>query len=334
MKLGETLYLVIPCYNEQEVLAETAARLTEKLHAFIQEGKISALSRIVFVDDGSKDRTWALIEELHAANPLVDGIRMSRNRGHQNTLYGGLMTVKERCDFAISMDADLQDDIRVLDQFIEKYCEGYEIVYGVRSSRKKDSFFKRATAQTFYRIMKLFGVEIIYNHADYRLMSRRAMDELGKFKEVNLFLRGVVPLIGLRSCTVKYERQKRFAGKSKYPLGKMLAFATDGITSFSIKPIRLITSLGLLIFAVSVIMLIYFLAVYFLGKTVSGWASTVISIWAIGGLQMMAIGVIGEYIGKIYMEAKGRPKYIVEEYLRRKRPDAPDEGETPPPPCP
>lgn len=317
MQQAKTLYLVIPCYNEQEVLPETAARLTEKLTAMIQYGKISPESRMVFVDDGSKDRTWTLIEELHRSNSLVDGIKMSRNRGHQNALYGGLMTVKDSCDFAISMDADLQDNIDVLDQFVDRYYEGYEIVYGVRSSRKKDSFFKRFTAQSFYKMMRMFGVELVYNHADYRLMSRRAIEELEKFKEVNLFLRGVVPLIGLKSCTVEYERQKRFAGESKYPLAKMLAFATDGVTSFSIKPIRLITSLGLLIFVVSIIMLIYFLIVYFFGQTVSGWASTVISIWAIGGLQMMALGVIGEYIGKIYMESKGRPKFIVEQHLHR-----------------
>lgn len=315
MQQAKTLYLVIPCYNEQEVLPETAARLTKKLTAMIQNGKISPESRMVFVDDGSKDRTWAIIEELYRSNPLADGIKMSRNRGHQNALYGGLMTVKDSCDFAISMDADLQDDIDVLDQFVDRYYEGYEIVYGVRSSRKKDSFFKRFTAQSFYKMMRMFGVELVYNHADYRLMSRRAIEELEKFKEVNLFLRGVIPLIGLKSCTVEYERQKRFAGESKYPLAKMLAFATDGVTSFSIKPIRLITSLGLLIFVVSIIMLIYFLIVYFFGQTVSGWASTVISIWAIGGLQMMALGVIGEYIGKIYMESKGRPKFIVEKHL-------------------
>lgn len=316
MDESKVLYLVIPCYNEQEVLHETATRLTDKMNTLIQSGKIAPNSRMVFIDDGSKDRTWEIIEELHQCNNLVDGIKMSRNRGHQNALYGGLMTVKDSCDFAISLDADLQDDINVLDEFVDRFYEGYEIVYGVRNSRKKDSFFKRFTAQTFYKLMRAFGVEIVYNHADYRLMSKRAMDELEKFKEVNLFLRGVVPLIGLKSCTVKYERQKRFAGKSKYPLGKMISFATDGITSFSIKPIRLITSLGLLIFVVSIIMLIYFLIVYFFGKTVSGWASTVISIWAIGGLQMMALGVIGEYIGKIYMESKGRPKFIVEKYLR------------------
>ncbi len=315
MEQGKTLYLIIPCYNEEEVLPETSSRLTEKLRAMIAAGKISEKSRMVFVDDGSKDRTWEISEELDRTSPLVDGIKMSRNRGHQNALYGGLMTAKEHCDFAISMDADLQDDIEVLDQFVEKFYEGYEIVYGVRNSRKKDSFFKRFTAQSFYKIMKAFGVDIVYNHADYRLMSRRAMDELEKFREVNLFLRGVVPLIGLKTCTVEYERQKRFAGKSKYPLAKMFAFATDGITSFSIKPIRLITSLGLLIFVISILMLIYFLVVYFLGKTVSGWASTVISIWAIGGLQMMAIGVIGEYVGKIYLETKSRPKFIVEKYL-------------------
>ena len=312
---NDILYLVIPCYNEEAVLHETAKQLLEKMNSMFERGMISRESKIMFVNDGSKDKTWEIIEELHRTNPLVDGIKMSRNRGHQNALYGGLMTAKEHCDFAISMDADLQDDIEVLDQFVEKFYEGYEIVYGVRNSRKKDSFFKRFTAQSFYKIMKAFGVDIVYNHADYRLMSRRAMDELEKFREVNLFLRGVVPLIGLKTCTVEYERQKRFAGKSKYPLAKMFAFATDGITSFSIKPIRLITTCGILIFAISLVMLLYFLIVHFMGRTVAGWTSMIVSIWAIGGLQLLAIGIVGEYIGKIYLETKERPKYIIETVL-------------------
>lgn len=313
---GRVLYLVIPCYNEEEVLPETSKRLTAKLGAMIEMGLISQDSKIVFVNDGSKDRTWQLIRQYHEENPMIQGINLSRNKGHQNALLAGLMTVKEYCDMAISMDADLQDDVDAIDQFVEKYYEGCEVVYGVRSERKTDSLFKRASAQGFYKLMLHMGVEIVYNHADYRLMSRRALDEMEGFKEVNLFLRGIVPLIGFQSGVVTYERHERFAGESKYPLKKMLNFAFDGITSFSVKPIRMVTTLGIIIFAISILMLIYFLITWCIGWTVPGWTSIVVSVWAIGGLQLLAIGIIGEYIGKIYMETKARPKFIVQEYLK------------------
>lgn len=313
---GNVLYIVIPCYNEEEVLCETAKRLTDKLHRMILDQVVSDQSRMVFVDDGSKDRTWELIRELHASNPLVLGIKSSRNRGHQNTLLAGLFTVKDDCDMAVSMDADLQDDIEVLDQFVKKYEEGCEIVYGVRSARKTDTFFKKFTAESFYKLMSHMGVDIVYNHADYRLMSKRAIEELENYKEVNLFLRGIVPMIGFKSGIVEYERHERFAGKSKYPLKKMLAFAMDGITSLSIRPIRFITGLGVALFLVSIVLLIYYIIGYFAGNTIEGWATLVVSIWGIGGLELLAIGVIGEYIGKIYLETKGRPRYIVEEYLK------------------
>lgn len=313
---GNVLYIVIPCYNEEEVLCETAKRLTDKLHRMISDQVVSDQSRMVFVDDGSKDRTWELIRELHTSNPLVLGIKSSRNRGHQNTLLAGLFTVKDDCDMAVSMDADLQDDIEVLDQFVKKYEEGCEIVYGVRSARKTDTFFKKFTAESFYKLMSHMGVDIVYNHADYRLMSKRAIEELENYKEVNLFLRGIVPMIGFKSGIVEYERHERFAGKSKYPLKKMLAFAMDGITSLSIRPIRFITGLGVALFLVSIVLLIYYIIGYFAGNTIEGWATLVVSIWGIGGLELLAIGVIGEYIGKIYLETKGRPRYIVEEYLK------------------
>ncbi len=313
---GKVLYIVIPCYNEEEVLCETAKRLTDKLHRMISDQVVSDQSRMVFVDDGSKDRTWELIRELHESNPLVLGIKSSRNRGHQNTLLAGLFTVKDDCDMAVSMDADLQDDIEVLDQFVKKYEEGCEIVYGVRSARKTDTFFKKFTAESFYKLMSHMGVDIVYNHADYRLMSKRAIEELENYKEVNLFLRGIVPMIGFKSGIVEYERHERFAGKSKYPLKKMLAFAMDGITSLSIRPIRFITGLGVALFLVSIVLLIYYIIGYFAGNTIEGWATLVVSIWGIGGLELLAIGVIGEYIGKIYLETKGRPRYIVEEYLK------------------
>ena len=316
MDRKEKLYLVIPCYNEQEVLHETEHRLTVKLNQMISDGLISDESRMVFVDDGSKDSTWNIIKDMHEKNDLVLGIKSSRNRGHQNTLLAGLMTVKDECDMAISMDADLQDDIEVLDEFVKKYYDGCEIVYGVRSARKTDTFFKKFTAEGFYKVMKWMGADIVFNHADYRLMSSRALNELAKYKEVNLFLRSIVPMIGFKTDVVMYERHERFAGESKYPLKKMLAFAMDGITSLSIKPIRFITSLGVILFAFSVILLIYFIVGYFLGRTAPGWATIVVSIWGIGGLQLLAIGVIGEYIGKIYMETKERPRYIIEEFLK------------------
>ena len=315
MNRKDVLYLVVPCYNEEAVLPETAKQLLKKMHSMMEREMISRESRILFVNDGSRDRTWEIIEELHGKNPIYMGVKLSRNKGHQNALLAGLMTAKERADMAVSLDADLQDDVNVIDQMVEKYHEGNDIVYGVRSARKTDTFFKKFTAQGFYKIMKSLGVDIVYNHADYRLMSRRAIEGLEEFHEVNLFLRGIVPLIGYSSAIVTYERHERFAGESKYPLKKMLAFATDGITSFSIRPIRLITTCGFLIFAVSMLMLIYFLVVHFTGKTVWGWTSTIVSIWAIGGLQLLAIGIVGEYIGKIYMETKARPKYIIEKIL-------------------
>lgn len=310
------LYLVIPCYNEEAVLPETSKRLKEKYTALMDAGKISTDSRIVFVNDGSKDRTWEMICDLHREDPVFRGICLSRNKGHQNALMAGLMTVKDECDAAISLDADLQDDINAIDAMVDKYAEGFEVVYGVRSSRKKDTFFKRTTAEGFYKVMKAMGVETVYNHADYRLMSRRALGALSEFDEVNLFLRGIVPLVGFKSTQVTYERGERFAGESKYPLKKMIAFAVEGITSMSVKPIRMISSLGFFVFLVSIGVLIYSIVQKFLGNTVPGWAFLAVSVWALGGIQLLSIGVIGEYIGKIYLETKHRPKFIVAEYLK------------------
>ena len=312
---NDILYLVIPCYNEEAVLHETAKQLLAKMNSMFDRGMISRESKIMFVNDGSRDRTWEIIKELHESNPIYSGVKLSRNKGHQNALLAGLMTAKEKADMAISLDADLQDDVDVIDQMVEKYYEGNDVVYGVRSARDTDTFFKKFTAEGFYKIMQAMGVEIVFNHADYRLMSRRALEGLSEFREVNLFLRGIVPLIGYKSDIVTYERHERFAGESKYPLKKMLAFATDGITSFSIKPIRMITTCGFLIFAISILMLLYFLVVHFMGRTVHGWTSTIVSIWAIGGLQLLAIGIVGEYIGKIYLETKARPKYIIQTVL-------------------
>ena len=312
----QKLYLVIPCYNEEEVLPETSKQLRAKMETLMAAGKISKESRIVFVNDGSKDRTWEIIESLHKENPLFQGIKLSRNKGHQNALLAGLMTVKEHCDMAISMDADLQDDIDAIDGMLEKYAEGCDIVYGVRNARDTDTAFKRKTAEGYNKVMRLLGADIVYNHADYRLMSKRALDGLEQFKEVNLFLRGVVPMIGYKSDKVYYARKERFAGESKYPLKKMLAFAWEGLTSLSVKPIRMIMTLGSAIFLVSIAMLIYSLVRHAMGATMVGWTSTVVSIWAIGGLQLLAIGIIGEYIGKVYLETKQRPKFIVEEYLK------------------
>ena len=310
------LYLVIPCYNEEAVLPETSKRLKEKYTALMNAGKISPDSKIVFVNDGSKDRTWEMICDLHKADPVFRGICLSRNKGHQNALMAGLMTVKGECDAAISMDADLQDDINAIDAMVDEYAEGYEVVYGVRSSRKKDTFFKRTTAQGFYKVMKAMGVETVYNHADYRLMSSRALEALSEFEEVNLFLRGIVPLVGFKSTQVTYERGERFAGESKYPLKKMIAFAVEGITSMSVRPIRMITTLGFFVFLVSLGVLVYSIVQKFLGNTVPGWAFLAVSIWALGGIQLLSIGVIGEYVGKIYLETKHRPKFIVAEYLK------------------
>jgi glycosyltransferase involved in cell wall biosynthesis len=313
---AETLYLVIPCYNEEEVLPETSKQLLAKMESLISRGLISDKSRIVFVNDGSKDKTWEIIERLHAENSMYQGVKLSRNRGHQNALLGGLMTVKDHCDMTISLDADLQDDIDAIDEMVQKYYEGCDIVYGVRNARDTDTFFKKTTAEAFYKVMNLMGAEVTFNHADYRLMSRRALEGLESFGEVNLFLRGLVPMVGYKSDCVYYARKERFAGESKYPLKKMLAFAMEGITSLSIKPIRMITSLGVLIFIVSIVMIVYCLVRHAMGATIEGWTSTTISVWAIGGLQLLSIGVIGEYIGKVYLETKHRPKFIIEQYLK------------------
>lgn len=315
ISMGDILYIVVPCYNEQEVLPETAKRLLEKVERLKEQKKIGTGSRIMFVNDGSKDATWQLIEELCAQNKIFAGVNLSRNRGHQNALLAGIMTASEHADMLVSMDADLQDDINAVDEMIDAYYAGNDVVYGVRSSRQRDTFFKRNTAQLFYRLLRLMGAEIIYNHADYRLLSRRAAKALLSFDEVNLFLRGIVPMVGFRSTTVSYERGERFAGKSKYPLGKMLAFALEGITSLSIKPIRMITAGGLLVCVISLIMLIKAFVDYFSGNVVPGWTSIIISIWVLGGLQLFAIGIIGEYIGKTYMETKARPKFIIESVL-------------------
>lgn len=313
--MADILYIVVPCYNEEEVLYETAKRLTEKLDFLIKEDKISPKSRILFVNDGSADRTWEIISELHKNVPLINGVNLTRNRGHQNALLAGLTVAAERADFTISMDADLQDDIDAVDEMIEKYYDGCDIVYGVRKNRKSDSFFKKFTAEAFYRLMNFLGAQTVFNHADYRLMSKRAVESLQDFKEVNLFLRGIVPMLGYKSDTVYYDRQKRFAGKSKYPLRKMLHFAAEGITSLSTKPIRYITLMGILIFLVSIIMIISFIITWGWGETVSGWASVICSVWGIGGLIMLSLGIIGEYIGKLYLESKHRPRFLIENIL-------------------
>jgi len=318
MKKSPILYIVVPCYNEEEVLEETTKQLKVKLEKLIKEKTIHQDSRVMYVNDGSKDKTWDIIKDIHNKERLFTGISLSRNRGHQNALLGGLMTAKEYADVIISMDADLQDDINAIDGMLEKYKTGYDIVYGVRSARKKDTFFKRTTAEGFYKFMKVLGVDCVFNHADYRLTSKRVLDELSNFKEVNLFLRGMFPLVGFKSDIVYYERNERFAGESKYPLKKMLNFAWDGITSFSVKPLRLICSLGFIILFISLIIMIYSLVRKLTGNTVDGWTFLSISIWFIGGLQMISIGIIGEYIGKIYSETKARPRYIIEENLNRK----------------
>lgn len=305
------LYLIIPCFNEEEVLQETAKRLLEKINDMIRNELISDKSKILFVNDGSKDKTWSIIEELHNKNHIFCGINLSRNRGHQNALLAGLMTAKDYCDMTISLDADLQDDVNVIDEFVQQYYGGCDIVYGVRSSRQTDTIFKRTTALAFYKLIRILGVDIVYNHADYRLMSKRALDGLSKYKEVNLFLRGMVPLIGYKYSIVEYERHERFAGESKYPLKKMIAFALDGITSLSIKPIRIITCLGFTIFFAGGIALIYSLVVKFIGRAVTGWTSLTLSIWFLGGIQLLSLGVIGEYVGKMYNETKRRPRFII-----------------------
>ena len=309
------LYIVIPCYNEEAVLLETAARLREKMQTLMSERIITNDSKVILVDDGSSDGTWELIAKIHYSDRMFSGCKLTRNRGHQNALLAGLNCARGKCDAVISMDADLQDDIDAINEFVKKYEEGNEIVYGVRSSRSSDSFFKSKTAGLFYKLMNLMGAEIVSNHADYRLLGSRALESLFEFNEVNLFLRGIVPLVGYKSAKVYYNRKERYAGESKYPLKKMISFALDGITSFSIKPIKMITSLGVIFVVVSGIMLLYSLISYFSGHSVSGWASLITSIWLLGGLQLLAIGIIGEYIGKVFLETKKRPRYIIEEFL-------------------
>jgi len=316
MPTPETLYMVVPCYNEEAVLPETSKRLKEKYQSLISRGLISDKSRVVFVNDGSKDKTWSMIQELHESDPqFFSGINLAHNAGHQNAVLAGLMTVKDICDMAITMDADLQDDINTIDAMVEKYYEGNQVVYGVRSARDTDTFFKRFTAEGFYKFMKVMGADVVYNHADFRLMSKTVLKELANFKEVNLFLRGMVPLIGYQSCNVYYERAERFAGESKYPLKKMLAFAINGITSFSVKPLKLITNVGMIMSILSVIAIIWSIVAKIGGFSEIGWSSTMCSIWFIGGLQLLALGIIGEYIGKIYAEVKQRPRFIIADFI-------------------
>ena len=310
------LAIVVPCYNEEEVLPETARRLTALLEQLLEEGAVAIGSHIVFVDDGSRDRTWALIEEESERNPFVSGVKLARNVGHQRALLAGLETVRAYADCAVSIDADLQDDVEAIREFVQKYREGYDVVYGVRRSRKTDTWFKRTTAQAFYRFMRAIGIELIYNHADFRLMSKRALDELSRYTEVNLFLRGLVPLVGFRSTCVFYDRHERWAGQSKYPLKKMLAFAFDGITSLSVAPIRAITLIGFLAFLASGAAGLYALISKLLGRAESGWTSLMISVWFIGGLMLMSLGLIGEYIGKMYQEVKRRPRFAVEKTVQ------------------
>ncbi|WP_066253808.1 glycosyltransferase family 2 protein [Neobacillus drentensis] len=309
------LTIVVPCFNEEEVLAETSAQLSSVLSELMEELLISLDSKVLFVDDGSRDRTWELIEVEIERNPNIRGLKLARNVGHQNALLAGLEIAAKHSDCVISIDADLQDDITVIHQFIEKFWEGQDIVYGVRDSRETDTYFKRTTALGFYRIMERIGIKLVPNHADFRLMSKRALDELLKYKETNLFLRGLVPLVGFKSTKVYYDRKERFAGESKYPLKKMLAFAFDGMTSFSVAPIRFVTFIGFLAVLISAIAGGYALTQDLLGHTESGWTSLIISIWFVGGLQMLGIGIIGEYIGKIYHEVKRRPRYAVEKDL-------------------
>ena len=318
MKSENTLYIVVPCYKEEEVLPETSKRLKAKMEALMEQGKVSEKSRIMFVNDGSRDRTWEIISQLHEKEPdLFSGVNLARNRGHQNALLAGLMTAVNHADMVISMDADLQDDVDAVDEMVDAYHNGFDVVYGVRSSRETDTFFKRFTAEGFYKLMMALGVDIVFNHADYRLMSKRALEGLAQFGEVNLFLRGIVPQIGYPWTTVCYERHERFAGESKYPLKKMLSFAFDGITSFSVKPMRLILVLGVVVFFISMLMLLWSLLSKLLGSTEAGWTSLIGSIWLIGGIQLLSLGVIGEYIGKIYSETKQRPRFIIERVLNK-----------------
>lgn len=309
------LTIVVPCYNEEEVLPETVFRLSGVLDAMIADQLVASTSTVLFVDDGSKDATWSLIERFHEANTFITGLKLARNAGHQSALLAGLMHAKTYSDCVVSIDADLQDDTDAIREFVVKFHEGYDIVYGIRQDRSSDTFFKRATAQGFYKMMTWLGVKIHYNHADFRLMSKRTLDNLENFQEVNLFLRGMVPLLGFPSTQVYYDRKERFAGESKYPLRKMLAFAFDGITSFSVTPIRFVTLMGFVLFLLSVLAGVYAIVGKLLGANVTGWTSLVLSLWFIGGVQLLALGLIGEYIGKIYKEVKQRPLFVIEKAL-------------------
>lgn len=312
---GIKLYIVVPCYNEEAVLPETSRQMLELLKKMQNDGLVNNQSRIVFIDDGSKDKTWSIIDTLTHEHTEFGGIKLACNAGHQNALFGGLMTVKDDCDCAISIDADLQDDINVIPEMVKKFIDGCDVVYGVRNKRDTDTFFKRTTALGFYKLMQIMGVNMVYNHADYRLMSSRAIKALADFPERNLFLRGMAPLVGFKSDCVYYDRNERFAGESKYPLKKMLSFAFDGITSFSVTPIRMISALGAVVCIIAVLMAIYTLYEKLIGNTDAGWASLMMSIWFIGGVQLLSIGLIGEYIGKMYKEVKRRPRYIIEAYI-------------------
>ena len=316
MRKPPVLAIVVPCYNEEEVLPITCGLFKAELDDLLAKGKVAPGSHVLFVNDGSRDRTWEIIGELAASDPAYRGCSLSRNRGHQNALLGGLMEARGHCDATISIDCDGQDDIATMEQMVDAYLDGCDVVYGVRNKRETDTFFKRTTAEGFYKFMKILGVDVVFNHADYRLMSRRALEGLSEYKEVNLFLRGIVPLIGFKSDYVYYDRAERFAGESKYPLKKMISFALDGITSFSVKPLKLISNLGILISVLSIFGLLYALISHLCGVTVAGWTAIVASIWLLGGLQMLCLGVVGGYIGKIYSEVKQRPRFLIETHLK------------------
>lgn len=311
------LYIVVPCYNEQEVLPETSKRLRGLVRELVGEGKIDPASRITLVDDGSRDDTWQIISELCDRHECIEGLKLAHNAGHQNALWAGMMTIKEKADAMVSIDADLQDDIQAIRGFLEEYQKGADVVYGVRSKRETDTAFKRLTAEGFYKFMGFMGADVVYNHADYRLLSRRALEALSQFGEVNLFLRGMVPMLGFKTAEVYYERAERFAGESKYPLKKMISFALEGVRSFSIKPIRWVFFTGVIFALLGVIMAIYAIISHFAGNTVAGWSSIMVSLWIIGGVQLIALGLIGEYVGKTYVETKHRPRFIVEQYKKR-----------------
>ncbi len=313
IKLKNKLYIVVPCYNEEEVLAETASRLKVKMENLIGDGKISPVSRILLVNDGSKDKTWAMIKDLSYTDKLFSGISLSRNRGHQNALLAGLMTVQGKADMVVSMDADLQDDINAIDKMVDEYLNGYDVVYGVRNNRDTDTFFKKFTAEGYYKLLKAMGCQIVFNHADYRLLSDRALHALSEYGEQNMFIRGIIPMLGYQTTTVPYERGERFAGVSKYPLKKMLALAFDGIYALSMKPIRIITGLGVVLLILAAALFVYSIVRLFMGHTILDWKIMTISVWGVGGLILVALGVIGEYIGRTFIELKNRPRYHIGE---------------------